>query len=60
MRYSVLQLEDSFNENITDNTSINVVIDQCQKLYTQEVENNTKTGFFATVQNLLQGTVIFL
>lgn len=50
---------DHTNENITVNSTMDVVIDHCKELYQQQIANNTVVGgFFAPIQNLLHGTVL--
>lgn len=50
---------DHASENITVNSTMEMIINHCKELYQQQIANNTVVGgFFAPIQNLLHGTVL--
>ena len=51
---------DHSGENITSNSSMDVIIHHCKELYQQHFENDTADDFLTVFQDLLQGTVILL
>lgn len=51
---------DHSGENITANSSMEVIIHHCKELYQQLFENDSTDNFLIVFQDLLQGTVILL